>query len=235
MKTSISTTRKHAYVVRLSDLEKLYKLLEDRVGTVTVSARCSDDMVREFDTWEEIASYDNPPSKKIIGLSVKSYNYNMEESVYIEYHDESYSDVYSSNMSIDIKGEEKFCLDMKNNILEIVEQIKPWYSFLSYKNFSIMFVSYIFVYLLVRYFIYDNIINIYIKIDNVLIYVSIIVSMTFFVLVVLAWLRSLFFPSSYFALGHGKERYKIADRVRWGIIISLAVSFVAPLLIALAS
>ena len=221
-------------VVSLSDLKKLFKLLEDRIGTVTVSARCSDDMVREFDTWEEIASYDNPPSKKIIGLSIEAHNYNIEESVSIKYHDKSHSDIYSSNISIDIRGKEDFCLDMKNRISGIVEQIKPWYSFLSHNNYKMFIVSYIFLYLIIRFLIYDNMVE-YINIDNIFIDALIIVSMIFFILILLARLRSSFFPSSYFALGHGKERYKIADRVRWGIIISIAASFVAPLLIGLAS
>lgn len=94
MKTSISSTRKHAYVVWLSDLEKLYRLLEERVGSVTVRAQCSDEMKREFETWQEVACYDNVPSKKIMSLCLSANDFKLNTSAFINFHDGIESSIY---------------------------------------------------------------------------------------------------------------------------------------------
>ena len=227
MKTSVSTTRNHAYVVRSSDLEKLYKLLEDRIGTVTVSASCADDMKREFDNWEEVDSFDNPPSKKIISLSIRAINLNAEKHAFIDFRNDSFT-----NMSIDIKGQEDFCLDMKSRALDIIDQVKPWYSLLSYDNFSSYVIQWIMSYTCFRFVYYKLFGDINVGIHITTSVLAIIT--TLFVVIVVSRLRPFCFPSSYFAMGHGKERYKIAERVRWGVVVALAISIVSSIVASLA-
>lgn len=228
MKTSVSITRNHACAVRLPDLEKLYKLLEDRLGTVTVSAWCADDMRREFDNWEEVDSYDNPPSKKIISLSIIANNFEKKESATINFGNDPFS-----NLSIDIRGRETFCIEMKMKILDIIDQVKPWYSLLSYDNFSAYVLEWIFSYICFRFVYYQMFGDI--DVDSMVVGSILVIITTLFVLIVLSRMRRQCFPSRYFAIGHGQGRYEIAERVRWGIIIGLAVSIVSSLVVSLAS
>jgi len=50
----------------------------------------------------------------------------------------------------------------------------------------------------------------------------------------LNWLRDLLFPSGCFAIGHGAERYRTQDTVRWVVVVGLLVSAVGSALVSIA-
>ena len=129
MKVSFDSTRKHAFNLRLDDLWKIWELLEEQVGTVKVSVRCSDDMVRTFDTWKELVSYDNPPTKKIIGLSIDACSDDSKKSVNVHFSYIRLEDIYITN-----KAPEQVILVLKDKIYDILDGTKPWYSVLARVN-----------------------------------------------------------------------------------------------------
>ncbi len=43
-------------------------------------------------------------------------------------------------------------------------------------------------------------------------------------------LREKFFPIATFAIGQGKERYELEEKIRWSIIVALVVSVLASLI-----
>ena len=239
MKESISTRRNHAFVVRSSDLENLWKVLEDRVGTVTASAKCSDDVEREFDDLKELLSYDNAPTKKIVELSVNSVFYRekyfREKSVTI-----SFSSQLGIHINIEIKGQVDSAL--RDKIFDILAGIKPWYFFLTPRAFSFDHFVGLLIYLLIGLGIYIVLFFglgepawQFLSLDDA----SKSTKQWFFLFlgfVVVSFMMGLnelrvrVFPLCCFALGQEKRRDETRGHVRWIIIGTLASSLVVLLL-----
>ena len=216
MEAHVRTTRKHAFVLRQDDLQKIWKLLENRIGTVDASAECSDDMERVFDTWEELASYDNPPRKKITKLSVESHSDDREK-----YADVSFSAQESEGIRIWIRASEQLGSEIKDKISDILDGTKPWYSFLARENSLLFLILTVVVVFLSR--LLETLETLAVKI-LVTIPLGIIMGLIARRLVEpWFWL----FPVGYFALGQGEHRYEIGEKVRWGIVIAFVVSFAA--------
>ena len=226
MKESISTRCNHAFVVRSSDLENLWKVLEDRVGTVTASTKCSDNVKREFDDLKELLSYDNAPTGKIVELSVRSGKY-LEKSVTIS---------FSSQLGIHINIETKGQVDsvLRDKIFDILAGIKPWYFFLTSRAFSFDHFVGLSIYLLIGLGIYIVLFFglgepawQFLSLDDA----SKSTKQWFFLFlgfVVVSFMTGLnelrvwAFPLCCFALGQEKRRDETRDQVRWGIIVGLA-------------
>ena len=240
MRTTLTTIHKHAFVVRLSDLEKLWKLLEVQVGVVTASAKCSDEMEREFDAWEELASYENPPAKKIIELSIESHSGDLEKFVHIRFLGKMFGSAV-----ILISAQEQVISEVKGKISDTLDGAKPWYSFLARLGSPLLVVvAWITLWVLYKPWELSAILRLPIwetlRLPAWIPYVVLIgcvilqglIGATIMIYTEKGlrrpWLR--LFPVGYFALGQGKQRYEIGERVRWGIIIGLPSSLVASLL-----
>lgn len=242
MKAHIRTERKHAFVVRQDDLQKIWRLLEDRIGVVNASAECSDDMVREFDNWEQLASYDNPPTKQIMELSIKTTSESWKNSVRFSYRP---SDSPVSSIDFQVEMAEQVGAEIKDKIYDILDGTKPWYSALTRVDFTGLVPTILFMYLLL-YIFYYIIFNLYISnppagtleaspkkglesyififlLPILLVLGFIVYSITQKLNKLWSWL----FPIGYFALGQGKHRYEIAEKIRWGVIIAFVVSLAA--------
>ena len=244
VKTKLITIHKHAFVIRLYDLEKLWKLLEAHIGTVTASAECSDEMEREFDAWEELASYDNPPAKKIIRLSIESRSDDWKRFVHIRF----IGDIFVSTVIL-IRAQEQLISEIKDKISDTLDGTKPWYSFLA-RFGSYLLVALSWVILWVLYWP-QGLSEIILSLPawetlRLPVWSPFVVLIGFTILLVLigsailiyadkglrkpwSWL----FPVGYFAIGQGERRYEIGERIRLGIIIGLPLSFVASLLVSL--
>ena len=227
MKERLSAARKHAFVLRQSDLETLYNLLEKKIGTVTTSAVCSDDVERQFENLGELASYNNPKTKRILILLIESGAPNEEGHAKLDFTENP-----ETHISININVQAKTDSDIKNKVFDTIEGMKPWYSFLAEtNNFLTIFIAVgtglgcvMIAYLAIeKYYVLGNISKI--SRTFFLLYSSFIIG--FIANYVLKGLRKRIFPLGYFALGNGERRYEIAERVRWGIIITLAGSFLS--------
>ena len=227
MKTTIRTRREHAFVVRLPDLQKLWELLEDRIGTAEASAECSDDIERKFDAWKQLASYDNPPAKEIIKLSISSRSKNWSKSTKVDFSDDQWS---NSSIRILVEAPEQVCLEVKDKIFDILDGTKPWYSFLARVDFLSplsllsLFLCILLTYLAVKTHVSldrlskTSITNIELGIIGGIIIV--------YAAKGLDKLKSWLFPVSCFAFGQGEQRYKTREKVQ-GIIIAFVVSLTA--------
>ena len=85
MKASLRTVQKGAYVIRSSELKKLWTLIEGRIGSPKLEADCADDTQRTFPTWQDCEAYENVSSKQIIELSLVARSDDFESSVSIDW------------------------------------------------------------------------------------------------------------------------------------------------------
>ena len=237
MKTSVNTRREHAFVVRLADLQKLWKLLEDRIGTVKTSLKCSDDIEREFDDLEELISYDNSPAKEAIELSIKSRTKDWQKSATIDFSHKEWS---GSSIHIQIETSEQECLEVKDKIFDVLDGTKPWYSFLARADSFRLFEFLLLTSLVVSgYFSLSRLLGMsvtskeialgnFIHLFNLMVVLGIIGgAIMIFTAKRLNKLRSWIFPVSCFAFGQGEQRYETKEKARWGIIIAFLVSLAA--------
>ncbi len=239
MKAEFRTTRNHAFVVHQDDLRKIWKLLEDRIGPVYASVECSDDVVRKFGDWEQLASYDNPPAKKMFDLLIRARSEDWKKSADVSFS-YSPSDSQRRSIHIQIEAAEQAGLEIKDKICDILDGTKPWYSALTRVDFTGIVFIFLFSFLLTY-----TAGSLY-MISNGLTWASEVSIKTgpeyyilyFFVLLLFGFtvystgqrlnkLWSLLFPVAYFAIGHGEHRYKILEKVHWGIIIASVVSLAA--------
>lgn len=116
MKVYINTERKHACVLRSSDIKKLWTLLEDDVGTVNARIKCSDDGTREFNDLEKLTLYENPPAKHIVSLYIKSRSDDWGKSV-----DLAFSNNEFSSIDISIEAQEQSASEIRGKISDILD------------------------------------------------------------------------------------------------------------------
>src|SRR4030042_493905 len=93
--------RKHAFIVKSTDIEKLWSLLESCIGFVSIQIRCADGIEREFDNKKELKSFDNPPAKRIIRLSFNAHSENYHRFAELTFSEQSWPPI-----ELRIKGTE---------------------------------------------------------------------------------------------------------------------------------
>lgn len=226
MKAEFRTTRNHAFVVRQDDLSKIWRLLEDHVGHVKASGECSDDMVRQFDNWEQLASYDNPSMKKILKLSIQSRSDDREKSAHVDFSYNWWATIY-----IRIEAPEKDGTEVKDKIYDILDGIKPWYSVLAGVDFNYLLLFFWVMYL-VWYIVFGPSLPVSSSRSAAFYVVFFLIVLTLGLAIHISTQRlnklwSWLFPVGYFALGQGEQRYKTVEKVQWGIVVAFIVSLAA--------
>ena len=228
MKAKFHTTRNHAFVVHQDDLSKIWKLLEDRIGPVYASGECSDDVVRKFDDWKSLASYDNPPMKKILKLSIRSRSDDWQKSADVDFSDNRWLPI-----NIRIEAPEKVGVEIKDKISDVLDGIKPWYSILTGVDFNNFLLFFWFSYLMWHIVFRPSTPAAPNTSEDYIVLGFLVVLMLVLVLVIhlctqrLTKLWAWLFPVGFFALGQGEQRYKRIENIQWGIGIAFLVSLAA--------
>ena len=236
MKSRFTTERKGAYVIHLSELKKLWTLLADRVGTVTLEANCVDEVQRTFNDWEDVQSYENASSKRIAELTFSAQSPDFDKSVSIDL-----SPRVDYTVRVMIACPENELSSLREDILDILDGMK--HRILSYivgRDIFLVIMFALFVIGIVnslgRILLHETIsgpeTDVVTSIDSLILgfYAGVILVIIGYILV---RLRAVLLPSIYFAIGQGESRYK-NWKSRWGIalavvsiIITVVVSVVA--------
>lgn len=236
MNVNYSEELSQAFVVEPEELKKLVELLQKRVGTVSISADCVDNIERKFSTVKELIDYENPKSKRVcrIYLSARSEDYS--KSATLVFRDSS---SFSGGVSLNITAREDVVLRLKDKILDIVAGTRPWYNSLArfdsatptgFVFYLLFFVVVIILSTFIAFkfgLISDSKEEMKLR-DQLRAFIwltSIIFSIMYFAFFskLLKWL----FPSAVFTIGQGESQYETLKRVQWGVVISFAVSFAA--------
>ena len=239
MNVHINTERKHAFVLRLSQLKNLWDLLNTQVGTVNASVVCADEITREFTSWEQLAAYDNPPAKMAVELTLEAQSEDLETSVEVEFSDGTWQTI-----EVEIHATERVGAGIKDKILDILDGTKPWYSPFAGDVRPILFALSILVpmsYVVLdqnppdatpgklegssnRSFHYHVL---------VILTASAALALVYIVVQKISKLWSWIFPKTYFAFGQGENRYNTVEKFQWGTSIAFVVSVTASLVVLL--
>ena len=224
MKVHIDTKLKQAYVVSSSDIEKLWMYLEEHVGTVTASMTCSDDGTREFDDLEKLTAYDNPSTKQIVALDIKSHSADWEK-----YVDVQFSDKVFSSIDISIKAQDQTASEIRERISDILDGTKPWYGRLALVHRSdlgmtVVISTAVCILIIAAAYIWEDFSDFEFMERTLLVTTSVIP-----ILIGLGWLRARFLPVCCFTLGQGEHRYRRlvnAHKIIFGLLATLITSLV---------
>ena len=225
MKVDIDTEHKHACVVHSSDIKKLWKLLENDVGTVTARIKCSDDATREFDELEKLTSYENSPAKQIVSLYIESHSGDRKKSVDIRFSNDEFSII-----DIRIKAQEPLASEIRGRISDILDGTKPQYNYLALKNISpfariVIGIIASGISVIAALYIWED----FWEFESVR-RLIIIAALTTWFLMGLSWLKRRLLPLCFFALGQGERRYRrlvTRQTTIFGLLATLIITLVA--------
>ena len=233
MKGRYSEELSHAFVVRPDELKKLVELLQKRIGKVDISVDCVDKIEREFNTVKELIAYENSKSKRIrrIHLSARSDNYSKSATIV-------FRDSFFMGVSINVNGREDVVSRLKEEILDIIAGMRPWYDvFARLDLFTIIGVGFLILLFIFSIFILFEWIPVADSpsSDSKNVKGSAL-SIVFWLIISLGlWgfyrLRGILFPRAVFTIGQGESRFRILEKVRWGVVIAFFVSFAAGLVL----
>lgn len=219
--------------MRAPVLKKIWDLFQSRIGKTTIRTKCADAMVREFSSWNQFSSFDNPPQKKISQLIISSRSEDMKKSASIDFSDWSWRSI-----GININGNEQVVSRLYDEVADILESTRPWYSRITKFNFFYA-ISFPVLFSIIVMLLYNldktKGVEQSVNIGRAILITAVSISI-FTILALIIWglnkLRSKYFPFAYFALGQGEERYKVDEKIRWCILVGFVVSFTASIFVA---
>ena len=245
MNARYSEFLKHTFVIGDSELRKIYKILQDRIGDVEISTECADNIVRDFENIDELFAYENPESKEIRRLSLTArsdYSDGFSKSAHIDFFDSD-----RNGISLNCKGSEDTVSKLKEDILNIIAGTRLWYEAMYSEHIwtafmginGILFLSWLFLFLTslfmnLKWGRFSDPDPATVETVDALRTVMHVCWILFLVFgFFYRKLRSRFFPPVVFAIGQGLSRFKHKEKVQWGVVIALIVSLAAGLIITI--
>ena len=231
-----------SFVLRRDDSKRIHDTLIQQVGNVHFSAECSDGITRDFDTFEEIDSYENPPAKAITYLRIRS-RCAQTGGIVPAIEQASVSFWSDHKISITITSLERDGLALRNDLEDIFDGMRPWHAFIT-RALQSNVIGYTSLFSWVVFIAYLYIENrpppdyepnppVEVPLWEVALAVALFGIALFVIpiglLSVSDKIQEWLFPGSYFALGRqGGSRYDKQEKFRWffltlisGIVVSL--------------
>lgn len=233
------------YVVRASDVNRICALLEKEVGRVRIVTECSDDIERDFSSSVELSSYDNSPGRSLLDMWIQSSRSTETES---NSAIESASVYFSKGgrVSISVTGDEMRGSFLKERFREITDGTKAWYSRIAMaldSDILAIVLATLWTVFLLSAFAYlranspppsdpTPVVPPYIVALVAVATLAITAVPLIGLASLIRWLQRALFPRAYFAVGQGEERYKVKDKLRWGLLGLVGAVFVSSLFFA---
>lgn len=240
MKGRYSEDLIHAFVVGAPELKKLTKLLQDYIGKVEISAGCADGFSNDFETIDRLIGYENPKSKEIQSIYLKAKSEDFSKSAEVRFSDSSLGLI-----SVKCRGDKDYVSKLKEKILDVIEGTCPWYNVIRRKHIVLLtgiilfMLWFIWMLLFTLYdiveFKSESISNFVLAAKDMNPFMRLLMSCMGILLWIFIWnygkLQDFVFPPTAFKIGQGKSRFKVKERIQWGVVISSLVSLVTGLII----
>ena len=113
----------HSIVLDTDGVTTIWGLLESHVGRAKGVARCSDGLVREFTTIEELTSYENARTRSIRSLSFSAASERGEAKVRLAW--------YGTPARVEVRAEEMKLIRRLDDLRRCLDGLRPWWSWAS--------------------------------------------------------------------------------------------------------
>ena len=226
MQSSYSKELSCSFAVDESSLKKIIKLLIDRIGEVSISIDCADDVTRQMSSTAQLFNFENPKDKKIQKLHLVARSVEEEKRVSIKW-----SSIDSRGIFVDIEARDDVVVRLKSDLLDIISGMKLWYEFYGIVE-KILFgmLILISIYFSFHFAIIDvehfNKEPPYSPFKHYLAWFLITFTCPLWLAIYIA-MRSLLLPKGVFLVGQGISRYKTLEKVQWSVLVGFFISFAA--------
>lgn len=231
-----------SFILRRDDSRRIHDVLVQQVGSVHFSAGCLDGITRNFDTFEELDSYENSPAKAVSYLQIRSRRL---RTVGIVPTIEQAEVIFQSDgrISISITGLEKEGLALRNDLEDILDGMRPWHSFITrFLQSNVLGLTALFLWVVFAVYLYvenrptpdyEPDPTVTVPLWGIILTTALFAMVCLIIPIGLLSLpdkiKEWLFPGSYFALGRqGESRYDKQEKFRWffltlisGMVISL--------------
>jgi hypothetical protein len=223
-------TDDHAIVITEADIRKIWSKLESFGKSVSAIVEFSDSIQRKIESIEALVQFENSKKRQIKRIELIAKCKKGMNITRLELEDNDFRTV-----SISSSGEDVLVTQVGDQIPEIIEGLKPWYAPISKVDVVSLFLG-----LLTIGFILMSLMlpesdgkREAMSFEESLKVIGIVLA--FIASVYLAYkylnkLKTAIFPNASFALGQGNERYELQEKIRWGVVVALLVSFSSSLI-----
>ncbi len=209
---------RYAFVLNAVTVERIWALLQPG-AIVSAEAECADGSVRVFHNAPSLANYSNSKTNRILTLTIKcSLEDDCHSVVWLTFS--QYID--SPPTKIIMNGKYGADIAFREKLLDELSGMKCWYSFISRGPLPIILS---FLLIIPTYGKMLHLLDI--DVDSLeqgkweRIFYLISIPMTWAIIYfALKILHVFFFPSGYFAIGQGLERYSISAKIRKFVVYS---------------
>jgi len=229
MKLNRSTFETQVFVLNWASLEKLHAAVAARLPKLTISAKCADQLDREFASLEELKNFDNPARAAIVELRIAGRDTEHDQRFSI-----SLSNERRSNVRVSLDANEEDGIALNTLASDTVESLRPWYSWIARADWY---------WLVLGGWIATQLILLALKLtlagDKVITFSagtpttarellsSVLIAFAPLAAgLLLNSVRDKFFPVGVFAIGQGELRHSSKEVTRTVLIAGLAVSIV---------
>lgn len=232
MSANVRTERKYAFVLKQEQVKRIWESFQSRIGSPAIIIECSDEVRREHDNWKSFSNYENPPNKSIKRLIIKARSDDYSKRAEVEFSDSTYRVI-----DISIDASETVVTNLYDDISDILDGTKPWYSRLTKIDFFYV-IGFVFWagYMFLTFYTGEPEEKTALTVKQA-VTATIVVVLLFAGLATLIWglnkLRHRIFPLAYFAIGQGLQRYELDEKIRWGVIVAFAISISSSTVFAL--
>jgi hypothetical protein len=224
MKVSREARLTSPFVLTVSELERVRRYF-DASHDLIIKITCDDEIVREFNSTDELAEYENLPSRAINSIGINVFQNDGERVAFIHF-----GVAPRKNITVKLKGEERDVLALSEFIDARLPAMRPWYGFMVMFDWKGMLISWLVVmgiYSLIMLFLKKLPLAVT---DNITAAIVIYVISLVLTLLVVSKLWSAIldklFPPGVFAIGQGEKRHHDYDIYRQLIVIGIIIEVV---------
>jgi hypothetical protein len=218
----------HAFVLTATQVKKVWQTLKDATGEVHATASCADHLERTSTSAEDVMDYENPRARQILRLEFSARSPDFHREVYLQFGRSLHP------ITLRVTGCEPFVSRVKETLADILDGMRPWYSRLALLDITRALA----ILMLVLALGYSPVTcsklisdiseggpSMFARIPwwgGVLMGIVLVIGVAGYLMLDwgLNWLQTRFFPVATFAIGQGEERYRVAEWVRGGVLVS---------------
>ena len=228
MKTSRQDWSHKAFILTEEDLRALSGSVGE-IGPLRCSVKCTDGLSREFETVEDLLSFDNSPTRAIEALSLSSHSEDWSTSAKVSFENRPLTSV-----GVQLDGPDKPITNLNSELEARLAGMKPWYAVLTRVEFYFLALAAIFAWVILMLaliafeLVPANSASESAQDPRVVALATLVsyaaIGVTFISIGVLARLRDRLFPVGAFAIAQGKSRHELLEKIRWAVVVGLMVS-----------